>query len=101
MRSNTNSSIFSFLSLIFGMFLLIYLWLPLFIILLVGAFIYIIVILIIARISGKSPNFNIKVVNIKRSQDPFQQNPFEQTNTRTDNIDYIDTTTVEKEDEKK
>ena len=51
-----------------------------------------------ARISGKSPNFNIKIVNIKRTQDPF-----EQTFTRTDNndnIDYIDSTTVEKEEKK-
>lgn len=96
MRSSTNSSVLSFLSFIIGIFLLIYFWIPLLIILLAGAFIYIITILVMARISGKSPNFNIKVVNIKRSQDPFKQ-----TNTRTDNIDYIDTTTVEKEEEKK
>jgi len=96
MRSNTNSSIFSFLSLIIGMFLLIYLWLPLFIILLVGSFIYIIVSLIIARISGKSPNFNIKIINIKRSQDPFEHT----YKDHTDHVDYIDSTTVEKEEKK-
>ena len=98
MRSSTNSPILSFLSLIVGIFLLIYFWIPLLVILFVGFFIYVIVILIMARISGKSPNFNIKVVNIKRTQDPF-----EQTFTRTDNndnIDYIDSTTVEKEEKK-
>ena len=100
MRSSTSSPILSFLSLIVGIFLLIYFWIPLLVILFVGFFIYVIVILIMARISGKSPNFNIKVVNIKRSQDPSEQNPFEQTNTRTDNIDYIDSTTVEKEEKK-
>ena len=98
MRSSTSSTLFSLLSFIVGMFLLIYLWLPLLVILFIGFFVYIIVILIIARISGKSPNFNIKIVNIKRTQDPF-----EQTFTRTDNndnIDYIDSTTVEKEEKK-
>ena len=98
MRSSTSSPILSFLSLIVGIFLLIYFWIPLLVILFVGFFIYVIVILIMARISGKSPNFNIKVVNIKRTQDPF-----EQTFTRTDNndnIDYIDSTTVEKEEKK-
>ena len=81
------------------MFLLIYLWLPLLVILLVGSFIYILVILIMARISGKSPNFNIKIVNIKRSQDPFEQT-YNRTNNN-DHIDYIDSTTVEKEDKEK
>ena len=81
------------------MFLLIYLWLPLLVILLVGSFIYLLVILIMARISGKSPNFNIKIVNIKRSQDPFEQT-YNRTNNN-DHIDYIDSTTVEKEDKEK
>ena len=98
MRSSTSSTLFSLLSLIFGIFLLIYLWLPLLVILFIGFFIYIIVILIMARISGKSPNFNIKVVKFRHPRDPF-----EQTNTYTDtneHIDYIDSTTVEKEEKK-
>ncbi|MDK2817877.1 MAG: hypothetical protein KFW21_00315 [Spirochaetota bacterium] len=92
MKFIINSPLYSFVSFIIGIFLLIYLWLPLFVILIVGFFFYIIVVLIIACIRGKSPNFNIKVVNIKAYQDPF-----EQTKSQNDPIDYIDSTTLEKE----
>ena len=92
MKFSINSVLYSFVSFIIGFFLLIYLWLPLFVILIVGFFFYIIFVLIIARIRGEAPNFNIKVVNIKSYQDPF-----EQTKSQDDPIDYIDSTTVEKE----
>lgn len=94
MRYSQQFSPFSILSLIVGLFFLFYLWLPLFFLILLGGLAYFLIAFLFAKITGKPfTQGNIKIVNIRRYQHPPTQNP-------TTHVDYIDTTTADKEENK-
>lgn len=90
MRYKSYNSPFSLISILVGLFLLIYLWLPLFIIVFIGLVIFVVINYIIAKFTGNSSNVNVKIIRIRPTQ----------TNKKHDSskpIDYIDSTTADKD----
>ncbi len=85
---------FSIISMLIGMFFLIYLWLPLFFIFLGIAIIYILFSFIYAKITGQ-PTSSVKIVKIYRTGDTYNDDTYHQQIDNNDEI--IDSTTADKD----
>jgi hypothetical protein len=94
-RSNDPFGIFSLLSFLVGIFFLFYFFLPVFMVIVVIGFVSFGIMWLIAKITGKNPAGSFIHVRTYKTGD--RQNPPPQSN----NIDFIETTLVEKEDKDK
>ncbi len=87
---------FSIISMLIGVFFLIYLWLPLFFIFVGFAIVYIICSYIFAKITGK-PVSSVKIVKIYRTGDMYNPQDTPSHQRIDNNDDIIDSTTADKD----